>query len=900
MFRTQLVTVLMLMFSVALKAAIGINGAACQYHSFPSAIAAASSGDTLYIQPGNYISFIGEIDKDLTLVPGAAAPPGNTGCEVELTTADIDSVHIIGNDFSHDALGGMGKITNGAEVTMKHLTIRNAQADYGGILAVTGGSTLELSNVRLIHGVAAQEGGLVYVTNEGGAPSTLIINNQSELLHGSAVVHGGVISLHNSELLVFSSKLGGDTQAEASSAGEQGGVLYAVNSDVHFSNNQNRIVWAEAGLNGGGFSLIDSTTEIIDARMNNLSATFNGGGIHQSGGTLTYERGYLHGNLTEDGVLGFGGGIYVTGGALTLNGARIATNLAGANGGGIYGDTGSTILVMGDANIESNVAFGQGGGIYSNASVQIGVSELSSNKAFAEGGGLACDQCQQLSISNGALFFDNEASSGGGLYTRAGGSGGSQGLSIDGAVLEQNRAINESAYGGGALLALGGLQDIRNAQFIDNTSARSGGGIYYLWTGGAASGLDLHNVIMQGNTSTSVDLSHQGGAVYQFAGDVFELTNSLITDNHSNSDAGGLYLSSVDQINIADTVISENTAVRLGGGLSITGHSGQTASVINITDSQFILNAAEWGGAMGLRGGHTILRSVQFDQNIVNASGGAINASNDAYLRLVNNHLTGNQATWGGAIYGQRIGLDIVSEYGNGPDMCDPLTLGFADHCSVFAGNHASTEGGAIYYVENQNGTQRTHHIMGVEFAENTANARGSVFHYDSGIETVLEVHNVLAHHNSTATEPNSVFYLEGNPEVNFNSVTMADNLGSPISATDVATEIMISNSIVHNNALGPEVLFGVALQVNCNLSQPQIAATQSLGNNGDPQFITDARGPYRLAATSPSADACITGPVRDLDGRIRPGVHAQYDQGAFEMDGVGHDDVIFWSRFDL
>ena len=276
----------LLIFSNSVFSGIGINGGPCQYSSLTAAIAAANAGDTLYINPGNYISYIGDIDKDLTLVPGAPAAPDNSGCETELLTADSSAVVINGNGASHDIHGGLGKISNAAQVVFRHLTLDNATAANGGLLAVIEGASLTLDGVRAMNGNATANGGLIWVNSSIAQPSELRLINNSQLYYGEAVGHGGVIAMDNSELYVSSSSLGGTAGNASSVAGQLGGILYLLNSEAGIYGSSTQLNWGNAGVDGGAIYADYSNVTFNNGEIRNNTANNNGCGVAQRQGFL--------------------------------------------------------------------------------------------------------------------------------------------------------------------------------------------------------------------------------------------------------------------------------------------------------------------------------------------------------------------------------------------------------------------------------------------------------------------------------------------------------------------------------------------------------------------------------------------------------------------------------------
>ena len=309
MFRTQLMTVLLLMVSVAVNAAIGINGGPCQYSNFPAAIAAASSGDTLFIEPGQYISFIGVIDKNLTFKPAQSGAPDFSGCEAELTSNENDVIVVDGNGASHDADGGLGKITNGAFVSMYNMTLQNATATNGGILAVVDGARLTLRFSTLKDGSASQNGGIIWVSGSAQDPTEVTLYSGSQLIDGHSDQNGGAVALFEAEMSSYGGQLGGTDQSGGSDAGISGGVIYAFNSTLNLYNGA-YVGYSEAAVDGGGIYAVDSNVVLSSsARVNYNTAQGSGGGIQQHNGlTVLRSNAEVRGNTSVGSLAGQGGG----------------------------------------------------------------------------------------------------------------------------------------------------------------------------------------------------------------------------------------------------------------------------------------------------------------------------------------------------------------------------------------------------------------------------------------------------------------------------------------------------------------------------------------------------------------------------------------------------------------
>jgi predicted outer membrane repeat protein len=875
------------------RAAIGINGGPCQYNNFPSAIAAASAGDTLFIEPGNYISFIGVIDKNLTFKPAQSGAPDFTGCEAELTSNENDVITVNGNGASHDAEGGLGKITNGAFVTMYNMTLHNTTATNGGILAVLEGSRLTLRFTTLKDGSASQNGGLIWVSGSPQDPSELYLHGGSQLIDGHSDQYGGAVALNEAEMTSYGGQFGGTDQSGGSDAGISGGVIYALNSSLTLYNGA-YVGYSEATVNGGGIYAVDSTLLLsTSTRINYNTAQASGGGIYQiNGHTLMSSNAEVRGNtsagqLTEHG----GGGIDLTGTAeLVIEDGLVGYNLANGNGGGIRGNDQSMIQLDNEAQVNGNASFSDGGGLAVGNSAVVSGAEIDDNTSYGLGGGLACLSCQSLTINGAANITNNDAENGGGLGLHL-----ANGVVADvqGLTLAGNKAdFFGGGNGGGVFLDSGNLH-MSGVQIINNEAFDNGGGVYvYRANGFAVDDVLLSSALVANNVTTGSSTNEGGAGLYASRIGLLSLQGVSVSTNDSNNIGGGMYVTFTDDIEIINSVFTANQG-SLGGGAYLTSDQ------LRIDNSEFSNNTGtNSGGGVYTTSGDVLVTRSSFTNNTGRNGGGIY--SNSRSLMLLNSHVLNNQATHnGGGVYARRADLIITAAHGTGSFLCDAQSLLFNQYCSTLSGNQAGELGGGIYATTQPDGTNTLLQLADTELASNQAVLGGSAMHVDYPNDARVEVSNALFHHNGSGVDQETLLELNVLEGVSLVGNTVAQNQGQPFVLDTPGLEAVLRNNIIHNNDQGPYISFSVLLDEQCNLSQAPEAGSQSTGANlGDPLFTSSARGPYRLSASSPAVDACTTGPDDDLEGQLRPGGNALYDLGAFEMDGAGSEELIFKSGF--
>ncbi len=566
----------------------GINGGACAYTSVAQAVAEAASGDTIIIEAGQHAGLIGEIDIDLTLVPGRPGPPGNTGCERENVGAAVGTVQLSGDGGSDDAVGGLVEVLDGARVTFRNLTLRSATATNGGILAVTNGAEVTLDGVRVFDGEATVSGGLVYVAG-GAAQSRLRVTGSSNLAAGRADPgDGGGIALFDASLRVEDSTIGLVGMPLSGAVGDGIGVF--------------------GGSPGGG-----------------NQADGDGGGIYASGSTLSFRDGS---RVTENRASNEGGGIFAVNSTITATGLTVRGNAADSSGGGLSLRDGSASFTDGTFFENATTTFGGGiggGGIYaaSDASLQLIGVMMEQNSSEGEGGAVRLAESQMT--SNSSVFADNQALIGGAI------AGVSGAIGIEGGTLSNNVALGN----GGAIASTGSIVSVGGAARFEMNAGADGGAIYQSSVSGSDQ-LILDQVMLVNNVASDpLGIGGRGGAIFSGPGSV-EIHHSQFESNTAGEFGGAVYLRDPNQrglaVTISNTVFESNQASE--GGLTEGGGAIAAFDLtsLQIADTRFLLNtAASSGGALRMEGVQAgLLSNVRFETN-VSTWGGAIYSRDSSF-----------------------------------------------------------------------------------------------------------------------------------------------------------------------------------------------------------------------------------------------------------------------------
>ena len=352
-----------------------------------------------------------------------------------------------------------------------------------------------------------------------------------------------------------------------------------------------------------------------------------------------------------------------------------------------------------------------------------------------------------VASSNGEILFGDNVSllnnhsagdatkGGGAIFSKKGVAFG------DNAVLSGNStalAIGGGGYGGGAIFldGKGAVRFGKNAVIANNESYHYGGAIYSLGSVSMGEG-----AIVRGNTT-----SYMGGAI-AVTGALSLGTGSVVESNQAQA-GGAVY--STGQVSATGTTFRKNVATsNYGGGIYSAGGS------IVLVDSRMEENKAAGGGAVLLAGGGTAsVTDTTFAANTA-TNGGAFFIDKNGMLTTTSGEagsdagtlFEGNSATTnGGAVYVQNGAVDLGSGtrlQGNqavkggaiyalgGKDASAKLT--FAD--AVF-GKNSGTYGGAVYSSASVGGTVNVA-ASDVVFEGNTATSGGAVYLGGSGTSDI-------------------------------------------------------------------------------------------------------------------------------------------------------------------
>ena len=618
---------------------------------------------------------------------GTIALSGDITLSGELPTI-TSRLLIEGNGHSISG-GGEHRIfaVSGGNLTLRDIRLSGGRAHYGGAIRLRNGAGLRLENATLLGNIAEQSAGAIYAS--GG---TLTIRD-SRFEHNCSL------------FATFTVDIGGPDRDERS-------------------------------LNSDGCLQVDYYRTDIDAE---LQAQVGGGAIRLlHGARASIERSDFNENKAA-----YGGAIAMEGSQLTVSESSFYGNRASENGGGISASWEvGTISVSASSFVKNRSERGGGGAINArNHKLDIGNSTFSENTSSFVGGAIQVDESSEIAITH-ATFVQNRArNDADAIENRAGKASlrnsiiANSGPADDCSGAWQENGGNLSLDGSCAETASGALllgdltgspafyplrdrspaidrADPRYCLTADQigTARPQGGGCDI----GAIEGRGLMAAEATPVPPVVCSLAFQiiaanrdqpaGGCPAGNGADTITIERDIelyealpsIT-SHITIEGNGRAISGGNAFRIFDvdgghltvknlTMVDASALAASGGAIRLRNHGHASVS-----DSSFIGNRAEsggaigvdsfganarltvrrsrfygnrairWGGAVSLIGGSALIAKSSFTQNSAGASGGAINLYNHARLEATNSSfLDSGGAGWGGNALAVENGSDAT------------------------------------------------------------------------------------------------------------------------------------------------------------------------------------------------------------------------------------------------
>lgn len=606
------------------------------------------------------------------------ASPGNGGAlhitgaadvTIDLTTIDQNTAEAEGGGLWNSATGTLtinDLTTIDANVARGNADPSGNPADVqggggvfnnGGTLSITG---LGASNTLLQNNVATgatfgSGGGLLSVGGNVTLNTVTVSGNE-------AVRAGGGIELVDGTVMILSSSITGNDASDAdlrglglaASPGNGGGLHVTGTADVTLNGTRvsSNVAQQEGGglWNSTGTMTLENGTSVDFNVASGPTADDGGGGVFNNGGTLVITDALTTiSSNTADGTSGSGGGIFNNaGGTVTITDASVDSNIANRAGGGIEDASGAGFGVTLDNVFLTNntagspiAAPGNGGGLHitGDSTVTINSSQIQNNTAAAEGGGLWNSSTGTLNVNAGTTVDGNVAQGDVDPTGAPSGVQGGGGIFNDGGTLNifgdadnpdtfitNNDATGVTFGSGGGLLSIGGVVNIQNVGFTNNTAVRAGGGIE----------LVDGTVDIQSSDLSNNDAGINGGGLHVTGSADVTLNNTDVNLNTAGREGGGLWNSLGTMTLENGVIVSGNTAsgpAADDGGGGVFNNGGTlviTGATTTITGNTADGASGSGGGIFNNIGGTLSITDAMISSNAANRAGGGIEDASGA------------------------------------------------------------------------------------------------------------------------------------------------------------------------------------------------------------------------------------------------------------------------------
>ena len=526
--------------------------------------------------------------------------------------------------------------------------------------------------------VVVQYGGAIYMEGDFGK----VIN--STFNHTGAINDGGVIYVAGNNVTVDNSNF---TNASANN----GGVIYVAGD--YATLNKLLCENSNSTKDGGALYILGEHCELQNSTFKKNIALDDGGAINWKG-----DFGTIYNITCEDnkGISGGtshskGGTISLTANDMSVNKTKITNSFVSYNGGAMF-------VTGNDVNITESD--------FKNCRVNITLNADGDDLPY---GGALYILGNYTNVVD-CTFDDCRAKEGGIIFVQG------HDVTIDNATCTNSNATSN----GGAFYILGENAIISNSHVTDSNATVSGGAIYITGEYANITGSSFNLTNAFGHTSDG------GGAIF-VEGNNAVISSSNFTDtfaNFNNKAIGGAIYVEGHGVNITESNFNRTGANLYGGAIYIDGEN-TTVKGSNFTNCS-VDNG--YGGAIYIKGYNTTVATSSFKNNNASISGGAIYV-NGLLTSIIDSNFTYNYATTGGgAIYlinchnttinGSTFKNNNATKGLGGAVRFDIGTLYCVIDSSNFENNHASNDGGAVFWGESNYGR-----ILNSNFTNNSASS---------------------------------------------------------------------------------------------------------------------------------------------------------------------------------
>lgn len=725
-----------------------------------------------------------------TLVVTNSNDNGAGSLRAQINAASDGDIIIFDASTDGDDIDLASEITIGVSIRIVGNGRANTMIDgnqAGRIFNITNAGTVRISGVRLMNGLAVSGGAIFNSGSDIQIDDCMLVNNEAT---GDAAIEGGG-AIYNTD---------------------GGGIAIAGNS--RFSNN------TASGAAGSGGAIFNYT----NAALNIRSSSFDGNDASRAGGAIEERDGRtLHirdtdftGNSTGA-APGNGGAIHITGPSdADIVGGIFDSNTAAREGGAIWNGDG-TMKAIG-LTVINNTASGDaaddgGGGFFNQGGILIiRDSEISGNVAdgaAGSGGGIFNNENTTLNLRNTEVANNTANRAGGGIETIGGTS-----VRLVEVTLNDNVVNNSPGNGGGLHVTSDGNVQISGGTVSNNTAGSEGGG---LWNGTGK--MAVRGVTIENNIASGDAADNGGGGIFQLPGGAMVISDCTISNNEANGTAGsGGGILNLGELRILNSIISDNTSNRAGGGMEMT-----PGSAAQVRDTDFTGNstgaAPGNGGAIHITGDADIsIDGGLFDNNTAALEGGGLwNGAGTMTVRgatITNNTASGDDAdTGGGGVFNQAGTINITDSEisGNVADGISGSGGGILNNentilnvsRTLISGNSSSRAGGGIETLAGTVVKLKDVNLDNNSTAANPGNGGGM---HVTGAATV-EVSGGTVNGNFAATEGGGLWNHIGTMSVagvtidnNIAAGDAADNGGGGLFQLPGGSMTVFHNTVISNN----------------------------------------------------------------------------------------------------
>jgi CSLREA domain-containing protein len=378
----------------------------------------------------------------------------------------------------------------------------------------------------------------------GGSPTSTIVDGQN----------GTQIFFNSGSNLTIQNM----TLQRGNGSGGNGGALLSAGGALALTNVlvQNNTA---TGFSGGGLFIADNVDNLTRVVARNNEAQF-GGGIYAAPSASNFLQLTVNNNLacvtytapTTCGGDGQGGGLFATGNT-TIQSSSFFNNVAGS-------------LALADLS-------GEGGAIYNGSVLHLVTVRINNNIAGNDGGGLYGTAGKYESIHNSNFDYNQAGNQGGALWV-------STVDYITGSVVQNNTAgvaptggvsptPGNDGFGGGMYATGTNAQQIAGTQFSSN-SALTASSTPAGTCGGEGGGLYNASEVSLGGDRIAFNIACNGGGIFDdstTAGNL-SINATSIAQNIARIQGGGIYSNYTGQpaiIGIDGSAITGNSAADAGG-----------------------------------------------------------------------------------------------------------------------------------------------------------------------------------------------------------------------------------------------------------------------------------------------------------------------------------------------